>query len=142
MNRRLSWCCAALVLVSCVQVDLRYEPLRQRERFAEIEEGVTTRSDVLHLVGPPEEFRIPPVIGFGRTSSPQRRQVIEGGDVFGRDRFTYISEHRRVGTFGILPGFAELLLWTRRRTTEERWMIHFDENDVVSSVSHVDEDEE
>ena len=65
--------------------------------------GVTTRAEVLRRLGPPEELRRPAVFERARLSTPQHRRILEAGDVFGHDAYTYASARRRLDSAGLLP---------------------------------------
>ena len=90
-------------------------------------------------LGPPEEFRQPSPFDRARPTSPQRRRILEGGEVFIRDSYTYASERYRIETFGVPPVGPALFRVSWRSSREDRWRIEFDESDVVQTVSHVDE---
>ena len=126
-------------LCGCTTLEIRYQRVPAREALASIQEGITTRSEVLQRLGPPEEFRQPSPFDRTRSTSPQRRRILEGGEVFIQDIYTYASERYRVGTFGLLPVGVSLFRVTWRNSREDRWRLEFDENDVVQTVSHIDE---
>ena len=130
-----------LVVAACTQVDIDFQPLPADDEFRSLRVGVTTRAEVLARLGPPEEFRRPSYAEAIRASTPQQRAILEGGRVFGRNVFTYASEHRRIRVFEI-PPILPFLHWEHGSATEERWRIAFDENGVVESVSHIDEGED
>jgi len=132
------WVAVAAVL-GCTTVEINYQRLPAREALESIQEGITTRSEVLQRLGPPEEFRQPSPFDRARPTSPQRRRILEGGEVFFQDIYTYASERYRVETFGLLPVGVSLFRVTWRNSREDRWRLEFDENDVVHTVSHVDE---
>ena len=138
--------CASFVLsfavaaaCGCTTLEINYQRLPEREALESIQQGITTRSEVLKRLGPPEEFRQPSPFDRARPTSPQRRRILEGGEVFIRDVYVYASERYRVETFGLLPVGPSLFKVSWRRSREDRWRFEFDENDVVHSVSHVDE---
>ena len=126
----------------CTTLEINYQRLPEREALASIQEGITTRSQVLRQLGPPEELRRPAPFERVRLSSPQRRRIVESGDIFADEFYTYASERHATRTFGLMPLGPALfrVSWTRSR--EDRWRIEFDENGVVHSVSHVDETED
>ena len=130
---------AVAALCGCTTLEINYQRLPEREAFASIQEGITTRSEVLQRLGPPEEFRQPSPFDRTRSTSPQRRRILEGGEVFIQDVYTYASERLRVHTFGLLPVGPSLFRISWDKSREDRWRFEFDENDVVHSVSHVDE---
>lgn len=126
-------------IVGCTTVRIDFHEQGDSGALVAIEPGVTTRSEVLRRLGPPDEMRRPAPFERARETSPIRRRIIEAGDVFGRDAYTYASGRHTTRAFGILPLGPALFRVTRVRSTEERWRIEFDEADVVRSVSRVDE---
>ncbi len=130
---------AAAVLFGCTTVELDYQRLPSPEALASIRKGITTRSEVLQRLGPPEELRRPAPFERAPLGSSQRRRILEGGDIFGRDAYTYASEQHAIESFGLLPVSVTLFRVSRRTALEDRWRIEFDEKDVVRAVSHVDE---
>ena len=129
----------AAVLFGCTTVEFDYQRLPSPEALASIQRGITTRSEVLQRLGPPEELRRPAPFERAPLGSSQRRRILEGGDIFGRDAYTYASEQHAIESFGLLPVSVTLFRVSRRTALEDRWRIEFDENDVVRAVSHVDE---
>jgi len=129
----------ASVFWGCSIFQIDFQTLPPAERFQSIRPGVTTRSEVLARLGPPEEIRRPAPFERARLHSPQHRRVIETGDIFGHQAYTYASGRRRTESLGLLPIGLSLLRVQRTRSTEERWRIEFDDEDVVQSISHVDE---
>ena len=130
---------AVAAAFGCTTLEINYQHLPEREALASIQEGITTRGEVLQRLGPPEEFRQPSPLDRTRSTSPQRRRILEGGEVFFQDTYTYASERYRINTFGLLPVGPSLFRVTWRKSREDRWRLEFDENDVVRTVSHVDE---
>jgi hypothetical protein len=130
---------AVAAICGCTSLQVDYQRLPASEALASIQEGITTRSEVLERLGPPEEFRQPSPFDRTRTTSPQRRRILEGGEVFIRDVYTYASEEKRVQTFGLPPLGPSLLRISWDRSRENRWRFEFDENDVVRSATHIDE---
>ncbi len=130
---------AVAAACGCTTLEIHYQRLPEREALASIQEGITTRGEVLQRLGPPEEFRQPSPLDRTRSTSPQRRRILEGGEVFFQDTYTYASERYRINTFGLLPVGPSLFRVTWRKSREDRWRLEFDENDVVRTVSHVDE---
>lgn len=129
----------AAVLFGCTTVELDYQRLPSPEALASIQRGITTRSEVLQRLGPPEELRRPAPFERAPLGSSQRRRILEGGDIFGRDAYTYASERHVFESFELLPVRVTLLRISRRTALENRWRIEFDEQGVVRAVSHVDE---
>ena len=129
----------AAAVCGCTTIELNFQRLPPPEELASVQSGVTTRSEVLRRLGPPEEFRRPAPFERARLTSPQQRQIIEAQEIFGRDAYTYASGRRTTRTFGILPAGIVLFRISRVRSAEVRWRIEFDGAGVVSSVSHVDE---
>ena len=130
---------AVAAAFGCTTLEINYQRLPAPEALESIQEGITTRSEVLQRLGPPEEFRQPSPFDRARATSPQRRRILEGGEVFIQDIYTYASERYRVETFGLLPVGVSLFRATWRSSREDRWRLDFDENDVVQTVSHIDE---
>jgi len=130
---------AVAAVCGCTTVEVNYQGLPTPQALESIEAGTTTRSEVLRRLGPPEELRRPAPFDRARSSSPQRRRIVDGGDIFGRSSYTYASERYTFRDFGLLPTGPALfdISWTTSR--EDRWRIEFDENDLVQSVSHIDE---
>jgi hypothetical protein len=128
-----------LATSACAVIDLEFQQLPAEELFLQVQPGETTRADVLRLLGPPDEFRRPGAAEWPRRSSPWDYKILEGGDVFGRDVYTYARERRRDTRFGILPTTLTIFRVKTVRSLEERWRIDFDQEGVVRSVSHVDE---
>lgn len=129
----------ALVVGGCTSVVMDYPGLPPAEALRSIEPGVTTRAQVLGRLGPPEEMRQPAGFDRSRATLPQARRVLEAGEIFDDRAYTYARARSTLSSFGIFPVGPALFRWTRRRLLEERWRIEFDAQDVVSSVSHVDE---
>jgi hypothetical protein len=130
---------AVAAACGCTTLQIDYQRLPAPEALESIQAGITTRSEVLLRLGPPEELRKPSPFDRARPTSPQRRRILEGGEVFVRDFYTYASERYRLETFGFLPVGPALFRVSWRSSREDRWRIDFDENDVVLTVSHVDE---
>jgi hypothetical protein len=130
---------AVAAALGCTTLEINYQRLPAPEALESIQEGITTRSEVLHRLGPPEEFRQPSPFDRARPTSPQRRRILEGGEVFIQGIYTYASERYRVQTFGLLPVGVSLFRVTWRNSREDRWRLEFDENDVVHTVSHINE---
>jgi len=132
-------CVAVATVFGCTTLEINYQRLPTPEALESIQEGITTRSEVLERLGPPEEFRQPSPFDRTRTTSPQRRRILEGGEVFIRNVYTYASERYTLETFGLLPVGPSLFRVSWKNSREDRWRLEFDENDVVHTVSHVDE---
>ena len=130
---------AVAATFGCTTLEINYQRLPTPEALESIQEGITTRSEVLQRLGPPEEFRQPSPFDRARPTSPQRRRILEGGQVFIRDVYTYASERYTLDTFGLLPVGPALFRVSWRSSREDRWQLEFDENDVVHTVSHIDE---
>ncbi len=134
-----TWVILTLGVVGCTTGRLDYHAVPSRTAFESLEPGVTTRSEVLRRLGPPEEMRR--LSNFDRSldSSPQVRRALEGADLFGREAFTYARSQRRIERFSIPPFGPSFFSFSQRHSHEERWRIEFDDADRVVSVSHVDE---
>jgi outer membrane protein assembly factor BamE (lipoprotein component of BamABCDE complex) len=126
-------------LCGCTIAQFDFQSLPPREQFQSIQPGVTTRSEVLTRLGPPEEIRRPAPFERVRPDPPQHRRILEEEDIFGRRAYTYVSGQRRTESLGLPPFGPPLLRVRRSRSTEQRWRIEFDDEDVVQSVSYVDE---
>lgn len=142
--RDAGWRSAAIALAlagtaGCTTIELDFGQLPPTRALASVEPGVTTRAEVLRRLGPPEEYRRPGLLDQIRITSPQRRRVLEEHQIFARDAYTYASGHHTIRSFGILPAGITLFSISQVRSAEHRWRIEFDEADVVSSVSSVDE---
>jgi hypothetical protein len=135
----LGFSAALLAIFGCTSIAVDYQRLPTPEALGSIRPGVTTRSEVLRRLGPPEEMRRPAPFERTRLTSPQRRRILESGDVFGRNAYTYSSERDTRTGIGLLPNGPALLRISWRSLREDRWRLEFDEKDVVRSVSHVDE---
>ena len=130
---------AVAAICGCTNFEVNHQRLPTAQALESIQPGTTTRSEVLQRLGPPEEMRRPAPFDRPRLTSPQRRRIVEAGDIFGRSAYTYASERYTVREFGLLPTGPALfdVAWSISR--EDRWRIEFDENDVVQTVSHIDE---
>jgi hypothetical protein len=123
----------------CATVRLDFQTLPPESALLGVEAGVTTRDEVLRLLGPPEEMRRLSPFERARADSPQARRILEAGEVFGAGVYTYATEADRIDRFGFLPFGPALFRVSWSRAHERRWSIEFDEAGVVSSVSRVDE---
>ena len=130
---------ACLTTSACAVFDVRFQRLPPVEAFEAVTPGETDRSQVLALLGPPDEFRRPAVGEGLRLSAPWGPKIVEAGDVFGRDVFSYASERRRATRAGIFPFLIDIFRVTHVRSVEERWRIEFDSQGIVRSIAHVDE---
>jgi hypothetical protein len=130
---------AVAAVCGCTTFEVNYQRLPTPQALESIQAGTTTRSEVLRRLGPPEELRRPAPFERARPSSPQRRRIVDGGDIFDRSSYTYASERHTVNDFGLLPTGPALFDVSWSTSREDRWRIEFDENDVVQTVSHIDE---
>jgi len=134
---------SVLVLCSgagCTTIEGHFQHLPSEEALQSIQPGVTTRSEVLRRLGPPEEFRRPAVfIERAPTTAPQRRKILEAGDLFSDDRYTYAMVRLRADRLGIMPVGLPLIRAAWVESRENRWVVEFDGDDVVKTVSHVEE---
>jgi hypothetical protein len=132
--------CAALLFVcGCTTIELEYQSLPAPEALESIQAGITSRSEVLERLGPPEEMRRPAPFERQRPSSPQFRRTIEAGEIFGDGAYTYARERHTIRTFGLLPTGPGLFQISWRKSREDRWRLEFDESGVVRTVFHIDE---
>lgn len=127
------------LLSGCLSIQLDFQRLPPSEALATIEPGRTTRSEVLARLGPPEEMRRPAPFERARFTSPQRRRITETGEIFGDDAYTYAAGRRTLDNVGLLPVGLAIVRVSWRSSRENRWLIEFDGDDVVSSVSRVEE---
>ncbi len=132
----------SLALTACLSIEMDFQRLPPAEALASIEPGLTTRSEVLTRLGPPDEMRSIPPPERARFTSPQRRRVVEAGEIFGDDAYTYAASRRTIENFGLLPIGVAILRVGWRISKEDRWRIEFDADDVVSAVARIEELEE
>lgn len=125
----------------CTSVELAFQSLPDPAVLDAIEPGRTTRMEVVRLLGPPDDMRRPAIFERVRRSSPEERKIIEAQDVFGTT-YTYAAGRDTRESFGIMPMGPALFRVSWLTSRETRWRIEFDEADVVTSVSRVDELEE
>jgi len=137
--RSLGLALAAGAMSGCLTIQLDFQRLPPSEALDIIEPGRTTRSEVLARLGPPEEMRRPAPFERARFTSPQRRRIAEAGEIFGDNAYTYAAGRRSLDNVGLLPVGLAILRVSWRSFRENRWRIEFDGNDVVSSVSRVEE---
>ena len=130
---------AAFAGVGCTSTRMDFHTLPSAEAFASIQPGVTTRSQVLQALGPPEEMRRLANFDRARRTTPQHRRVLEGGDVFGTRAYTYAAGQRSTFELEIVPFGPSAFSYDQFHSREDRWRIEFDDAGVVTSVSHVDE---
>ena len=126
-------------LAGCATVEFRFQTLPDAAVLDEIQPGTTTRSEVLRVLGPPEDMRRPAVFERAQRSSPIERKILAAERVFGDDAYTWGAKVFEAESFGILPIGPPLLRVSWRKTREVRWRIEFDEQDVVTVVSQEDE---
>lgn len=130
----------ALFGVGCTTIEGHFQRLPSEAALRSIEPGVTTRWEVLKRLGPPEEMRRPAVfIERAPTTAPQRRRILEAGDLFSDDRYTYATVRLRADRLGIMPVGLPLIRAAWVESRENRWLIEFDDDDVVRTVSNVKE---
>ncbi len=125
--------------LGCATSRMEFRHLPAPDALQSIQPGITTRSEVLRLLGPPEEMRRPANFDRARKTTPQSRRVLEEGNLFGRTAYTYAAGRRVTRDLGLIPGGPKVLSFAFTESAEERWRIEFDPNGVVSSVSHRDE---
>jgi hypothetical protein len=111
---------AALLLFGCATGMERYGRPFQSDRIAQIEPGVTTRAEVLGLLGPP-------------VRDPRNRRDAEADDVAPEpiERALYWEYRERRERFGS----AILFTYFSQETLTDSLMVVFDENDVVQIVA-------
>jgi hypothetical protein len=131
---------AALLGAGCTTIEGHFQHLPSEEALRSIEPGVTTRSEVLRRLGPPEELRRPAVfIERAPTTAPQRRKILEAGELFSNDRYTYATVRLRADRLGIMPVGLPIVSVTWVESREDRWVVEFGSDDVVRTISHADE---
>ena len=129
---------SALLLVACIDLRVDYERPLSAASFDSIRPQVTTRAEVLRLLGPPDEVR-QPGLGEALRRIDARQLRIEAGEVFTDAAWTWASERRTERIVGLLPVGVVLFRVRNSRSVERRWRIEFDDDGLVRSVSHVDE---
>lgn len=93
---------AAAALAGCVQVDATFGRMPGPEALAAVRPGLTTRAELLDLLGPPEEYAGPGADLGLRAHDPQEARVLDERDLFGREVLTWVLELRRDRAF-IVP---------------------------------------
>lgn len=134
---RLSSLVAAVAVCGCATVEIDYQSLPSEAAVAAVEPGKTTRSEVLERLGPPDELRRPAPFEGLQLSNPNRRRILEAGDLLGRGAWTWAATHRSSRTVGLLPVGPALFRVRWSSSLEERVRIEFDADDRVTSVSRV-----
>jgi len=132
-------CLAALLLSGCIQVRVEFQTLALESAFESIEPGVTSRSEVLRLLGPPDQVRVPAAGEGLRRLDGREARLFEGRQVFGDRRWSWARELRTERIVGLLPVGPYLWKMRTSRSREERWQIEFDEDGIVHSIAHRDE---
>jgi len=105
-------------------------PLPAPDAVASVQPGVTTRQEVLHLLGPPDEYRQPSLPALLSSADSQEQRVQSEHEIFDRRVFTWVHEINRDRLWLLWP------LYTNVRTDVrvERIVVLFDEHGVVSAV--------
>ncbi len=129
---------SVLLLGGCIDLRLDYQKPPSAASFESIRPQVTTRAEVLRLLGPPDEVR-QPGLGEELRRIDARQLRIEAGEVFTDAAWTWASERRTERIVGLLPVGVVLFRVRNSRSVERRWRIEFDDDGLVRSVSHVDE---
>ncbi len=130
---------ALCVSSACATTQLDYANLPSDEALRSIRVGETTRIEVLRVLGPPEEMRRPTNWDRARKTTPQHRRILEERRIYGDDAYTYVAGRRSDLTLGIFPVGPAFLEVSTTQSLEDRWRFEFDQEGVVSSISHVDE---
>ena len=102
-----------------------------REQLAAIRPGVTTRADVLALLGPPAELASPIPLARLRAFDPNTTRVLEERELFGRRRWTWDREE--LEQFRI-EGWV-FFQYVDTDVVLERVSVTFDEAGVVTDVA-------
>lgn len=121
---------AAAALGGCIVADTSFGAAPSAAALAEVRPGVTTRAELLALLGPPEEY-VSPGAGTGlRAHDPQGQRVLEERDLFGRRTLTWVHERRSDRAF-VIP-----ILFTRWVTTHHAGRVTalLDERGVVEAL--------
>jgi outer membrane protein assembly factor BamE (lipoprotein component of BamABCDE complex) len=134
---RSRWNPACLLLVlaaalpSCVLSSISFgDKLRTATSAEAIVPGLTSRAEVLQLLGPPEEFSQPtPLLGL-RAWDPQEQRVLKERDVFHRRTWTWIREQREDQLLWIPLPFV----WANTEHDADRIMVTFDKRGLVTAV--------
>jgi hypothetical protein len=130
---------AGLLVAGCIELQLDFQRVPSEASFRSIHPGLTTRAEVLDVLGPPEEVR-QPAFGEGlRRRDPRRLRLLEAGDVFDESAWTWAAERRSERIVGLLPVGPVLFRHRDSRSLESRWRVEFDARGIVRSVSRVDE---
>jgi len=124
-----------LLLPGCVFSSITFgSELASDDAVAAIEPGRTQFQQVLHLLGPPEEYAQPtPYLGL-RAWDPQEQRVLEERDVFRRRSWLWIRERRRDNIFWI----PLLFTWLDTDHQADRIVVTFDTKGVVTAVGRQD----
>jgi hypothetical protein len=125
--------------VGCIELQFDFQRVPPEATFSSIQPGLTTRAEVLEVLGPPEEVRQPALGEELRRSDPRRLRLLEAGEVFDESAWTWAAERRSERIFGLLPVGPVLFRLRDSRSTERRWRVEFDARGIVRSVSRVDE---
>jgi outer membrane protein assembly factor BamE (lipoprotein component of BamABCDE complex) len=125
----------ALALPGCVFSSITFgSELPGDDAVAAIVPGTTKFQDVLHLLGPPEEYAQPtPYLGL-RAWDPQEQRVLEERDVFRRRSWLWIRERRTDDIFWI----PLLFTWVDTEHQADRIVVTFDTKGVVTAVGMQD----
>jgi outer membrane protein assembly factor BamE (lipoprotein component of BamABCDE complex) len=130
-RRRTALALVALLLPGCAMGRLTFDDgVPDGPSVAAIKPGHTTRQQVLHLLGPPEEYA-QPVSLFGlRAWDPQQQRVFTEHDVFRRRTWTWLRETRS----DLAVGIPLLFTWIDTDHQAERVVVTFDQWGVVTAV--------
>ena len=120
---------AAAVFAGCVQVEAVFGRLPAPEMLASVRPGLTTRDELLDLLGPPEEYAGPGAHLGLRAHDPQQARVLDERDLFGREALTWVIERRSDRAFIVPILFTR---WTTRHATGRATAL-LDERGVVAA---------
>lgn len=129
---RLSICLALQVLAGCVMLRGHYDRPIDVAKVEAIRPGVTTKAEVLELLGPPTEIESRDIVNVEGLLDDTSVNRLLGSRFF---RYRY----------GRANGAALILLLFNYIDADVKFdtaMIFFDENDVVEYVSHVEDTKE
>jgi hypothetical protein len=121
---------AAAALAGCVAVDSSFGHAPGAAALGAVRPGVTTRAELIALLGPPEEYAGPGADRGLRAHDPQELRVLEERDLFGRQVLSWVRERRSDRAF-IVP-----ILFTHWTTTHrtERVTALLDDRGVVTAL--------
>lgn len=121
---------AVAALAGCVAVDATFGHAPGAAALSAVRPGVTTRAELLALLGPSEEYAGPGADRGLRAHDPQELRVLEERDLFGRERLTWVRERRSDRAF-VVP---ILFTWWTTTHRAERVTALLDARGVVVAL--------